>query len=106
MYSKHYRKYRKKREKFIKKYINGDGHMIDGFVIDRQHKDGLEVHSITDTGLILIHNYKTGKLCTKLIAKPSQIERYYRMTGREPPPEYNNILTLAKWHEDLFYNLI
>lgn len=104
MYSKHYKNKRKRRERFIKKYLNGNGHMIDGFVIDRGHKFGLEVHSLTDTGLILIHNYYTGILCTKLIARPEQIKRYYELTGREPPLEYNNILILAKWHEDLFYN--
>ena len=62
MVSKHYDKQRYKRERLINKVINGDGYMIDGFIVDKGHKDGLEVHSITDTGLILIHNYHTGKL--------------------------------------------
>ena len=100
-YSKHYKKKRYKRQKIIDKMLNGDGYIIDGFVIDKGHKDGLEVHSITDTGIIIIHNYHTGKLVTKLIARPQQIERYYKDIGSQPPKW---LLDLAQWHTDLRYN--
>lgn len=106
MVSQHYRNKRNKREKFIDEYLNGDGYIIDGFVIDKGHKDGLEVHSITENGIIIIHNYHSGKLITKLLARPKQITRYYEMTGREPPKEYEKILQLAKWHECLNYNYV
>lgn len=101
MISKHYQKGRNNRQKVIDKYLNGDGHMIEGFVIDKGHKDGLEVHSITDTGVIIIHNYHTGKLITKLIARPEQIERYYKDAGIEAPKW---LVELAKWHQSLMYN--
>ena len=78
--------------------------MVDGFVIDRGHKDGLEVHSITDNGLIIIHNLTSGKLITKLLARKNQIKRYYESTGREPPEDYEDILRLAELHESLGYN--
>lgn len=103
--SNHYKKKRYKREKLINKYVHGDGYIIDGFVVDNGHRNGLEVHSITDNGIILIHNMKSGKLITKLCARPQQIKRYYESTGREPPQEYNRILELAKWHNSLGYNI-
>ena len=101
MLSKHYKRTRNRREQTIRKYCNGDGHIIDGFVIDRGHKDGIEVHSITDTGMIIIHNYHTGKLITKLVARLKQIERYYKDAGQEVP---RWLLELAQWHQDLGYN--
>lgn len=101
MVSKHYQKTRNRREKIIKRKINGDGTIIDGFVIDKGHKDGIEVHSITDTGVIIIHNYNTGKLITKLIARPQQIERYYKDSGKTAPKW---LLELCQWHQDLGYN--
>lgn len=106
MVSNHYKKKRYKREKLINKYVHGDGYIVDGFVVDNKHKNGLEVHSITDNGIIIIHNMKSGKLITKLLARPQQIRRYYESTGREPPPEYKRILELAKWHNELGYNSV
>ena len=100
--SKHYNEQRNKRQMFIDKYI-GDGNIIDSFVVDRGHKDGAEIHSITDTGLIIIHNQNSGKLVTKLIARPAQIQRYYIGLNRQP---YEWLLSLAEWHESLGYNLI
>ena len=101
MTSKHYKKSRYKRQKMIDRILKGDGYIIDGFVVDKGHNQGLEVHSITDTGVIIIHNYHTGKLVTKLIARPQQIERYYKDSGRHPPKW---LLDLAQWHMDLQYN--
>lgn len=97
----HYKNHRYRRENFIKKYLNGDGCMIDGFIVDSGHKNGAEVHSITDNGLIIIHNYSTGQLVTKLIARPEQIKRYYKNVDREPP---DWLVSLAQWHESLNYN--
>ena len=106
MVTKHYNNQRYKREKFIKEYLHDDGHIVDGFIVDKGHKNGLEVHSITDNGIIIIHNLNSGSLITKLIARPKQIKRYYESTGREPPKEYRRILEIAKWHQDLGYNNI
>lgn len=100
MTSKHYSKGRNSRENFIKKHI-GDGNVIDSFEVDRKHKDGKEIHSITDTGIIIIHNKNTGKLVTKLIARPQQIQRYYKKTDKEPPKW---LLQIAEWHMSLSYN--
>lgn len=101
--SKHYNYKRGRRERLIKNQLHGDGNIIDGFIVDRGHKHGPEVHSLTDNGVIIIHNMGTGKLITKLLARKEQIERYYS-DGREKPPEYNRVIELAKWHESLNYN--
>lgn len=56
MVSNHYKIKRNSREEFINKYLGGDGRMVDGFVIDKGHRNGLEVHSVTENGVIIIHN--------------------------------------------------
>ena len=101
MTSKHYNKKRYKRQRLINRYINGDGHVIDSFEIDKGHKNGKEIHSITDTGLIIISNKETGKIVTKLIARPNQIKRYYKNSNKNPP---QCVMVLAEWHMSLGYN--
>ena len=102
----HYKNKRSARENFISEHLHGDGMIVDGFIIDKGHKNGLEVHSITDKGIIIIHNLNSGKLITKLLARPWQIIRYYKITGRQPPAEYEEILRLAELHKQLGYNEI
>lgn len=101
MVSKHYKDKRYKREKIIKKYLNGDGKVIDSFIIDKGHKNGLERHDITENGVILIYNVTSGKLVSKLIARPHQIKRYYTDSDRKPPQW---LLDLCLWHQSLNYN--
>ena len=81
----------------------GLGHVVNDFVINRGHKDGPEIHSITDTGIILIHNQKSGKMVTKLIARPGQIARYYLAEWRVAP---QSIVDIAREHQKKGYNHI
>ena len=97
----HYKNKRYKREKFINEHLCGDGNVIDSFVVDKGHKDGLEKHCITDTGLIIVYNLESQKLVTKLIARPQQIKRYYKDANKNPP---RWLLDLALWHNSLNYN--
>lgn len=97
----HYKNKRYKREKFIHKYLYGDGNVIDSFVIDKNHPMGEEIHCVTDTGLIIIYNAISQKLVTKLIARPNQIKRYYNDVDKAPP---RWLLDLARYHESLHYN--
>jgi hypothetical protein len=101
MVSKHYKNQRHKRENFINKHLNGDGNVIDSFIVDKGHAMGLERHDITDTGIILIYNVTSEKLVSKLIARPTQIKRYYRDSGKKPPKW---LLDLCEWHKTLGYN--
>ena len=86
---------------------------MDSFVVDRGHPNGPEIHSVTDTGIIVVHNQRTGKMVTKLIARPGQVKRYnnaegrvkryYNAEGRNAP---QNILAIAKEHLKKGYNNI
>ncbi len=101
MVSNHYKNKRYKREKFINKHLNGDGKIIDSFIVDNGHANGLERHCITDTGLIIIYNNDSNLLVSKLIARPNQIRRYYIGIDKEPP---QSLIRLAEWHEGMKYN--
>jgi hypothetical protein len=98
----HYEYERKNREKIIRWL--GTGKIVDGFIIDKPCKKDAVVHSITENGIILIHSYSTGTLITKLIARPKQIEKYYKLTGREKPVEYDDIIQRAIKHKRMRCN--
>lgn len=99
--SKHYKKQRYNREKFIKKNFHGGGNIIDSFIIDKKHPDGKEIHSVTEYGIIIINNAQTKKLITKKIARPSQIQKLYATQNRKPPKW---LLDLAEWHKSMGMN--
>lgn len=81
--SKHYSCERQSREDAIR--LIGEGKPFVTFEVDRGHKNGPEIHKISDTGIITIFNKNSGKLITKLIARPGQIDRYYWEQGLMPP---------------------
>jgi hypothetical protein len=99
----HYKNKRYNREKFIDEHF-GDGYIVGEFIVDRGHPHGAERHCITNNGVIIIYNIVSGKLITKLLARPQQIKRYYESSGKEPPLEYDEILRLAREHNILGYN--
>ena len=100
MTSFHYAECRQLRQSFIEENI-GDGEIIDSFVVDRGHPGGAELHSVTDTGLIIITSVETGVLITELIARPEQLRRLYRLENREPP---KRLLRRAYKHNYERYN--
>lgn len=97
--SVHYNSDRQTRRELIQKI--GEGNIIDSFVVDRGHPHGAEVHDVTDTAIIIIHNQQTKKLITELIARPEQLRRLYHQNGREVP---KRILELAYKHNMAGYN--
>ena len=96
----HYHTERQERDNFIHNSI-GIGNIIDSFIVDRGHPSGAELHSVTDTAIIIIHNYETKKLITELIARPEQLRRLYRSSGKDVPKK---ILKLAYKHNFERYN--
>lgn len=98
--SVHYSTERQDRNSFINNYI-GTGNIVDSFIVDRGHPGGAEVHSVTDTAIIIIHNAITKKIITELIARPEQLRRLYRSIGQEPP---KHLLKLAYKHNAERYN--
>ena len=103
MVSQHYKKKRSNRENFIRKHFGGDGKVIDSFLVNNGHKDGIERHEVTDKGIIVIYNAASGKLVTKKIGRERQIRRLYENAGKKPP---KYLIELAQWHNDLRYNSI
>ena len=98
MYSKHYVSDRIEREKLIQKI--GVGIALDTIRVDRNHKNGAELHTITSTGIIIIRNERTNKIVTKLIARPGQIKRYYDKV----PKIMEKVIQIARVHQELEYN--
>ena len=100
MNSKHYTRDRQQREAIINQI--GTGNVIKEVVIDRGHRNGPEIHKITDTALILVYNQRTGILVTKLIARPAQILRYYSDDELKP----RAVVKLARKHVEMGWNEI
>ena len=103
MVSRHYQCKRSRLEKFIDEHF-GDGYIVDEFIIDRNHPQGVERHCLTNNGVIIIYNLQSGKLITKLLARPQQLKRYYERSGKAPPLEYEQMLRLAREHNIAGYN--
>lgn len=95
----HYSTERMAREAFIKSI--GEGKIVLEKIVDKGHPNGAERHSITDNGIIIVHNVRTGKLVTKLIARPAQLKRYFA-NGIVPTEIYKR----AKAHQEHGYNLM
>ena len=98
MNTRHYEMDRQERENFIKRFI-GYGNIIATTTWDSHHPAGLETHTISDTGIITVYNKRTGKLVTKLIARPNQLKRY----GLTLPA---SVYAIARQHQQLGYNEI
>lgn len=50
---------------------------IHGFIVDKNHPNGDEMHFLNPNGLVYIMNCRTGRLITILGARPGQIRRYF-----------------------------
>jgi hypothetical protein len=96
MTSAHYTIDRQAREAIIKTI--GNGNVILEKEIDRGHRNGPEIHKVSDTGIITVYNKRSGKMITKLIARPNQIKRYFE---GEAPAE---LLKVAREHQMMGYN--
>lgn len=95
MLSHHYEEERQNREAVIRKI--GLGHIIHEVTKDSGHKNGPERYQITDTGIIIVRNARTGRLVTKLVARPMQIRRYF-------PNAPKALLDLARKHQESGFN--
>ena len=98
MISKHYIDERVERENKIKEI--GIGEAVATFRVDRGHRNGAELHTITTTAIIIIRNERTNKMVTKLIARPGQIERYFD----EKTETVLKLIKIAREHQAKGYN--
>lgn len=72
-----------------------DGVTLEAFEVDRQHKDGNEVHVITSAGMINIYNLNSKRFITVLGARPGQIRRYFLDLGISWSPEIQKVIKKA-----------
>ena len=79
----------------------GTGKAIATVRVDRGHRNGAELHTITTTGIIIIRNERTHKMITKLIARPGQVRRYFT----EITEEVQKVINIAREHQLANYNL-
>ena len=98
MVSTHYIYDRQDREMLIQTI--GYGYTVKMVIVDRGHRNGPEIHSISSTGIITIQTQRTHKIVTRLIARPAQITRYYNEDEQIPA----GLLELAREHTRMGYN--
>lgn len=100
MNSKHWDRDREARRKAIEEI--GEGNVIKTVEVDRHHRNGPEIHKISDTGIITIFNKNSNKMITQLIARPAQIRRYFAEDEIIP----KGLLKLARQHQELELNYL
>lgn len=96
-YTIHVQRERNERFERIDRELGADYVDLAEIIIDRGHKDGPEIHVIDSRAVITIYNLYTGKLITKLIARPGQISRYYKDSTIKPL-WYEAIMNLAQYN--------
>lgn len=98
----HFKEDRKARENILEELkapilsVNGK---LCIFIVDKGHKNGKEIHVITENAVIHIYNYNSKKYVTGLIARPAQLTRY----GVDIPKE---VIKKAWIHVSMHYNEI
>ena len=97
--SKHYKNERTKREELIQAI--GEGEEYERFTMWDARNNVNVYHIITTNAIIILVNARTGRLITKLIARPGQIKRYYEY-GQYP----QDIVKKAMEHQRLGYNKV
>ena len=98
--SKHWIQDRERRNELIKKI--GLGIEVKRVILDKGHKNGKEVHVISSTGIVTVFNQRTGKMVTRMIARPGKIKQYYREDEIIPA----ELLKIAREHQIMKYTRV
>jgi hypothetical protein len=67
-----------KRFQAYKKLLSN--HFKYAFLVDTNHANGLEIHSINENGLVYVFNNASKKLVTIIHPRPRQLKRYFHET--------------------------
>lgn len=89
--TKHFDNDRKVRQQVIN-HIIGVGKPFASFLVDANHKNGMEIHTLLDNGTIEVRNYDSGKIVTQIVAYPLRLEKYFNLLGLRFPEEYQYVL--------------
>lgn len=73
------------------------GNPVYSFVVETGHRNGPEIHTLTDNSLIFIQNQNTRKMVTFLFARPQQLKRYFQNLQINTPndPTFRNMIRTA-----------
>lgn len=95
------------RYNILQNKLNTYGEIVYSFIVDTGHRDGLEIHSITNRAVIIIQNKKTNRIVTFLFARPQQIKRYWEGLNKDVPQnaEMEFILRFAQSHQQRNLNM-
>lgn len=109
MNTNHYANERQIRENTIR-FIIGYGKPVAQYYINRGTQGG-ELHTISDTAIVTVTNPLTGKVITKLIARPNQIARYFEQpewvnTRKYTGANVRELKNIARQHQLAGYNQI
>ena len=66
---------------------------IGGFIVNKGHINGPELHMINNNGVIYIFNLGSKRLITILGARPQQIKRYYEQLELDIPSEVKDAIS-------------
>ena len=80
------------------------GRPIAGFVVDRKHEKGLEIHIIYSNGLVSILNKDRLRIVTKFCPSPSRMEKYWTNQGKRVPRDLEYILSVCRYNVSMGYN--
>lgn len=92
---------RSSRTNTISQRAGNVGDTVYSFIVDTGHKNGFEIHTITEKAFIIIQNENSGKVVTILAARPGQIKRYWNKIRMPLPNDdtFNLIMRFAKNNE-------
>ena len=92
---------RSSRTNTISQRAGNVGDTVYSFIVDTGHKNGYEIHTITEKAFIVIQNENSGKVVTILAARPGQIKRYWNKIRMPLPNDdtFNLIMRFAKNNE-------
>ena len=71
------------------------GEFLGGFIVNTEHKDGLEVHIIDSEGYIHIFNKESKRYITVLSGRPSQIKLYYKALNLKISENIHNAIKIS-----------
>lgn len=89
------------RNERVKKYSELrllDIDFLYGFIVDKNHPNGDEMHFINPNGIIYVMNCRSGKLITVLGARPGQIKRYFEALEIKVDNQVQRLLNTAFSH--------
>lgn len=104
--TKHFESRSNRVEKLVKK-ASDFGLPTYSFLVNCGHTNGMEIHTITDKGIIIIQNARNKNIITFLIARPGQVIRYWKNLNIELPKndeKFDFIMKFCELHKKLGHN--